>query len=47
MGLGGMYDVCYATKDYNKAIPIVEKLVEFKDDYKRRFDIVVHEYPAV
>lgn len=30
----GMYDVCYETKDYNKAIPIVEKLVEFKQDYK-------------
>jgi tetratricopeptide (TPR) repeat protein len=30
----GMYDVCYETKDYNRAIPIVEKLVEFKEDYK-------------
>jgi tetratricopeptide (TPR) repeat protein len=30
----GMYDVCYDTKDYNRAIPIVEKLVEFKEDYK-------------
>jgi tetratricopeptide (TPR) repeat protein len=30
----GMYDVCYAQRDYNRAIPIVEKLVEFKDDYK-------------
>jgi tetratricopeptide (TPR) repeat protein len=30
----GMYDVCYETKDYNRAIPIVEKLIEFKDDYK-------------
>ncbi|WP_333599054.1 tetratricopeptide repeat protein [Flavobacterium sp.] len=30
----GMYDVCYETNDYNKAIPIVEKLVEFKEDYK-------------
>lgn len=30
----GMYDVCYAVKDYNKAIPIVEKLVTFKEDYK-------------
>ena len=30
----GMYDVCYETKDYNKAIPIVEKLVTFKEDYK-------------
>ncbi|MGL2965361.1 tetratricopeptide repeat protein [Flavobacterium sp. XGLA_31] len=30
----GMYDVCYETKDYNKAIPIVEKLTEFKEDYK-------------
>lgn len=30
----GMYDVCYETKDYNKAIPIVEKLIEFKDEYK-------------
>ncbi len=32
--LVGMYDVCYASKDYNKAIPIVEKLVTFKEDYK-------------
>ena len=30
----GMYDVCYETKDYNKAIPIVEKLVTFNEDYK-------------
>ena len=30
----GIYDVSYETKDYNKAIPIVEKLIEFKEDYK-------------
>lgn len=30
----GMYDVCYETKDFNKAVPIVEKLVTFKEDYK-------------
>jgi tetratricopeptide (TPR) repeat protein len=30
----GMYDVCYETSDFNKAIPIVEKLIEFKIDYK-------------
>jgi tetratricopeptide (TPR) repeat protein len=30
----GMYDVCYATQDYNRAISIVEKLVTFNDDYK-------------
>ena len=30
----GMYDVCYDTQDYNKAIPIVEKLVEFKESYR-------------
>jgi tetratricopeptide (TPR) repeat protein len=30
----GMYDVCYETHDYNQAIVIVEKLVEFKADYK-------------
>ena len=30
----GMYDVCYDTKDYNKALPIVQKLVEFKEEYK-------------
>ncbi|MGL2962690.1 tetratricopeptide repeat protein [Flavobacterium sp. RSB2_4_14] len=30
----GMYDVCYATHDYNQAIVVVEKLVEFKEDYK-------------
>lgn len=32
--LVGMYDVCYDTHDYNKAITIVEKLIEFKEDYK-------------
>lgn len=30
----GMYDVCYETQDYNKAIAIVNKLVEFKKEYK-------------
>jgi tetratricopeptide (TPR) repeat protein len=30
----GMYDVCYETHDYNRAIAIVQKLVEFKSDYK-------------
>jgi tetratricopeptide (TPR) repeat protein len=30
----GMYDVCYDTQDYNKAIGIVQKLVEFKPIYK-------------
>jgi len=30
----GMYDVCYETRDYNQAIVIVEKLIEFKSDYK-------------
>ena len=30
----GMYDVCYETHDYNQAIVVVEKLVEFKEDYK-------------
>ncbi len=30
----GMYDVCYDTRDYNQAIVIVEKLVEFKEGYK-------------
>jgi tetratricopeptide (TPR) repeat protein len=30
----GMYDVCYETHDYNQAIIVVEKLVEFKEDYK-------------
>jgi tetratricopeptide (TPR) repeat protein len=30
----GMYDVCYDTQDYNQAIILVEKLVEFKKDYK-------------
>ncbi len=30
----GMYDICYDTQDYNKAIPIVEKLIEFKEEYK-------------
>ena len=30
----GMYDVCYDTKDYNTALPIVEKLIEFREEYK-------------
>jgi len=30
----GMYDVCYETRDYNQAIVIVEKLIEFKSEYK-------------
>ena len=30
----GMYDVCYETRDFNQAIIVVEKLVEFKVDYK-------------
>ena len=30
----GMYDVCYETRDFNQAIVIVEKLVEFKSEYK-------------
>ena len=30
----GLYDVCYETKDYNRSIAIVEKLITFKFDYK-------------
>lgn len=30
----GMYEVCYETRDFNQAIIIVEKLVEFNGDYK-------------
>jgi tetratricopeptide (TPR) repeat protein len=30
----GMYDVCYETMDYNQAIVVVNKLVEFNADYK-------------
>lgn len=30
----GMYDVCYDTRDYNQAIIIVQKLIEFKEEYK-------------
>ena len=30
----GMYDVCYDTHDYNQAIIIVQKLIEFKESYK-------------
>ena len=30
----GMYDVCYETKDFNQAIVIVTKLIEFKKSYK-------------
>lgn len=32
--LVGMYDVCYETKDYSQAIIIVNKLIEFKKEYK-------------
>ena len=32
--LVGMYDVCYETQDYNKAIGVVEKLIPFKEEYK-------------
>jgi len=30
----GMYDVCYDTQDYNQAIIIVQKLIEFKPEYR-------------
>jgi tetratricopeptide (TPR) repeat protein len=30
----GMYDACYESRDFVKAIPIVQKLVEFKSEYK-------------
>lgn len=30
----GLYDVCYETRDYEQAIVIVKKLIEFKNDYK-------------
>ena len=30
----GMYDVCYETNDYNQAIVLVKKLIEFKPDYR-------------
>jgi len=30
----GMYDVCYDTRDFNQAIIIVQKLVEFKPEYR-------------
>jgi len=30
----GMYDVCYDTRNYNQAIIIVRKLIEFKPEYK-------------
>jgi tetratricopeptide (TPR) repeat protein len=30
----GMYDVSYETRNYNQAITIVEKLIEFKKEYK-------------
>lgn len=30
----GMYDVCYETKNYSQAIIIVNKLIEFKAEYK-------------
>lgn len=30
----GMYDACYESKDFIKAIPVVQKLVDFKIEYK-------------
>lgn len=30
----GLYDVCYETRDYEQAIVIVKKLIEFKSEYK-------------
>ena len=30
----GMYDVAYEQKDYNQAIIVVKKLIDFKNDYK-------------
>ncbi|HMK06572.1 MAG TPA: tetratricopeptide repeat protein [Flavobacterium sp.] len=30
----GMYDVCYETKDWAQAIVVVNKLIEFKKDYR-------------
>jgi tetratricopeptide (TPR) repeat protein len=30
----GMYDVAYETRDFNKAIEIVHKLIDFKKEYK-------------
>jgi tetratricopeptide (TPR) repeat protein len=30
----GMYDVCYETHNYNQSIIVVQKLIEFKSDYK-------------
>lgn len=30
----GMYDVSYQTKNYNQAIPTVNKLIEFDEEYK-------------
>jgi tetratricopeptide (TPR) repeat protein len=30
----GMYDVCYATKDFNQAIIIVNKIIPFDPEYK-------------
>ncbi|MES2747163.1 MAG: cytochrome C biosynthesis protein [Bacteroidota bacterium] len=30
----GMYDVCYETRDFIQAIVIVQKLIEFKKEYK-------------
>ena len=30
----GMYDVCYQTRDYNQAIVVVNKLIEFSPAYK-------------
>jgi tetratricopeptide (TPR) repeat protein len=30
----GMYDVCYETRNFNQAIEIVTKLIEFRNEYK-------------
>ncbi|HEY0091011.1 MAG TPA: CDC27 family protein [Flavobacterium sp.] len=32
--LVGMYDVCYETRDYAQAIVVVNKLIDFKKEYK-------------
>jgi len=32
--VAGMYDVLYQTKDYSKAIPIVQQLITFRPEYK-------------
>ncbi len=40
----GLYDVYYETKNYNKSIPIVQKLMEWKKDYYQEDLVSLYMY---